>query len=209
MITEEQKRITLLLHKSPKTMEELRKQLNLPYDKLLEELKKLMDLNLIEKKGYPTKYYIKEGILKKVEERKKISEKDPHKIRIQAMIEVQAIEPNLLKKQLKDIEKKLRDEPDFTVYDVEHADPIKEGENFTGFIEINMSVKDFKTLVYLLFFYGPSAIEVIKPSKLEITAGDLQDGLIDMSNMIHGYTNYITKLMTRKELEDFNKKLFD
>ena len=45
------KKIALLLLREPKTEEELNKQLNIPHDKLTVELKGMIKLGLISKKG--------------------------------------------------------------------------------------------------------------------------------------------------------------
>ena len=62
--TEEQKRIALLLLHEPKTAEELNKQLDIPYDKLVQELRQLLKLNVVDKNGYPTKYTLKKNAKK-------------------------------------------------------------------------------------------------------------------------------------------------
>ena len=59
-----------------------------------------------------------------------------------------------------------------------------------------------------LFNYGPSVIEVLGPEKIMIDAADLQRGLLDAAGMIQGYVDYISQLMTKKELEEFNKTLW-
>jgi len=101
---DEQKKIALLLLNEPKTEEELNRQLNIPYDKLTLELKNMLKLGVITKDGYPTKYKLKQEIIEEVQKRKKISEQDSFKVRIQAIIEFKAIEENLLKKHISKIQ---------------------------------------------------------------------------------------------------------
>ncbi len=96
--SEEQKRIALLLIHGPKTSEDLNSQLNIPFNKLSDELKAMLKLGVIEKQGFPTKYSLKKNIASEVQKRKKIAETDLNRLRIRAFIEMQAIEEELLKK---------------------------------------------------------------------------------------------------------------
>jgi len=206
--SDEQKKIALLLLHEPKTAEELNKQLNIPYDKLIMELKGMLKMKVVSKEGFPTKYRLKENIAEEVRRRKKISEEDSFKLRLKVFIEMQAIEEELLKKQMDKLSKAIENDKEFTVYSIEKAEIVKEGEYYSSYLEVNFSVKNFTALVKFMFFYGPSSVEIIKPDKIEFSAQDLQDGLVDMSEMIQKYSAYITRLLNREELEKFHKKLF-
>lgn len=208
--SETQKRISLLLMQGPKTAEELAGLMHLPYGTLMEDLKEMLKLNVVTKDGYPTKYALKKEIVQTVQHRKSIEEKDPFKTRLNCIIEVQAIEEELLKKTLKEIEEMLRNDSAFTIYGIKTAEILKNegGEYYSSFLEANLTAKDFKAIVHLMFYYAPISIEVVKPEKIELWANDLQDALVDMSELIHAYADQITKLMNRKELEEFNRSLF-
>ncbi|MEW6294871.1 MAG: hypothetical protein AB1467_01075 [Candidatus Diapherotrites archaeon] len=206
--TDTQKRIALLLMHEPKTVEELSNQLNIPYDELMEELKPMLKLELVEKEGYPTKYRLKQHIKEEVKRRKELSEEDKNKLRLLATIEVQAIEEELLKKQLKEIKEAMMKEEDFLIYDIREAEAVKQNEYQSSFLEVNLSVKDFRALMRLMFLYGPVAVEVLKPQKFETTMDDLQDGLMAVVEIVHTYTDYIAKKMSREELEEFTRKLY-
>ncbi|HIH21072.1 MAG: hypothetical protein J4478_03720 [Candidatus Diapherotrites archaeon] len=207
-LSETQKQISRLLMQGPKTAEEIAGSISMPYSKLMEELKEMLRLELIKKEGFPTKYGLKKEIVERVQERKRIEEKDFFKIRLSCIIEVQAIEEELLKKSLKEIEEMLRHEKIFTIYDCRQAEIVKEGEYYSSFLEVNLSVRDFKAMVRLMFYYAPITIEVLKPEKIELYAGDLQEALVDMAGLVHAYADQITKLMNRKELEQFNNSLY-
>jgi hypothetical protein len=206
--SEEQKRVALLLLHSPKTAEELNKQLNIPYSRLMEELKGMLKLKVVERTGFPTKYQLKQDIAQEVKKRQKISEVDQFKIRVKAFIEMQAIEEGLLQKQLDKLEGAVQKEKAFTVYLLEKAPIEQSGEYYSSYIEVNFSVKDFVSLVRFMFFYGPSSIEVIKPDRVDFSAQDFQDGLVDMADMVHKYSNYIAKKMNKDELDQFYNTLF-
>jgi hypothetical protein len=207
-ISEIQKKISKSLMVKAKTAEELAGGAKLSYFEVMEELKEMLKKELIVKEGFPTKYALKKEIVQKVEERKAIEEKDFFKIRLSCIIEVKALEEELLKKSLKEIGEMLRAEPVFTIYNIRTAEIIQDGEYYSSFLEANLTVKDFRSLVHLMYYYAPIAIEVLKPDKIELQARDLQEALIDMSELIHAYAQQMTKLMNRKELEDFNRKLY-
>ncbi|MDO8647926.1 MAG: hypothetical protein Q7R70_05960 [Candidatus Diapherotrites archaeon] len=203
-----QKGIAKLLAQSPKTAEEIAAELKLSYLKTMEELKEMLKTELIVKEGFPTKYSLAQQIVQKVKERRKIEEKDLFKIRLNCMIEIKAIEAELLKKSINEIEEALKTDQAFTIYDIRKAEPMLDGEYYSSFLEVNLSIRDFKAITHLMFYYAPAAIEVLKPDKIELTQDDLQDALVDMSELIHAYADQITKLMNRKEMEDFTRKLY-
>ncbi len=206
--TDEQKKIALLLIHSPRTAEELNKQLNIPYNKLMEELKEMMKLKVVEKEGFPTKYKLREDIAEEVKRRKKIAEDDQYRIRLKAFIEMQAIEEELLKKQLGKLEEALKSDSDYTIYSLEKAEVEKLEENYSSFIEVNFSIRDFVALVKFMFFYAPSSLEVIKPEKIDFSAQDFQDGLMDMADMLQKYSTFIAKRLNKEELDQFYSKLY-
>ena len=50
---------------------------------------------------------------------------------------------------------------------------------------------------------------VIKPEKIEFASGELQDGLILISDMVHSYTEFIATRLNKEELSEFNRKLYE
>lgn len=206
--SEAQKKIALILLHNSKTAEELRAQLNIPYGELMEELKGMLKLEVVSKEGFPTKFKLKENITNEVKRRKQMSEEDSNKVKLRAIIELQAIEETLLKKQLEKLKEALEKHKQFKVYSIEIPEITKNGEYFASYMDVNFSVKDFSSLVRFMFFYGPASIEILKPAKIEFSAQDLQDGLIEMSDMVQKYSHHIAKNMNKQELDSFHEKLF-
>ncbi|MDO8538427.1 MAG: hypothetical protein Q7S21_06080 [archaeon] len=207
--SEQQKKIALALVNDAKTAEDLQKELKANLTQLSEDLKKMMKLELVEKlSGYPTKYELKKHIIQALQKRKEIQEKDAFKLRLKALIEVHAIEKTLVEKQLNEIIATLKKETDFTIYDSFKEEIVKEGEYYSTFLDVNLSVKDFRALMRLMFLYGPSSIEILKPEKWEISMDALQDGLMMVAETVQGYTDYIARKMNQSELMSFNAKLF-
>lgn len=207
MVSETQKFIAKSLLAGPKTFDELQKELGGKAPNLLDDLQEMLKLGLASKEGYPTRYILSKEIKDKVGERKKLAEQDPHEIRLNIIIESRSTSKTMALESLKAIEKKLRDSGEFFVYDARHSEAVDEGEHFSAFLEVNLSIKDFKAIVHLIFLYGPSVIEVLKPSKIELSLNDLQDALIDMSSMVQNYVDVAVKNMTKKEIIEFNSKL--
>lgn len=205
----EQKRIALaILHGGPQTIEELNGALTIPFGVLSKELKELVKLKLLAVEGYPPRYALKKEIAAELKRRKELSLDDENPVRLKVMIDVQAIVEEVAEKSLAEVEKALRAEKDFTVYSVFKAKPINHGETVTSYLEADVSVKDFRGLVRLMYFFGPTSVEVVKPKKLEIRIDDLQEGLMDMAEMIQAYNYHVLKTMKKSELESFQKKLF-
>ena len=205
--TEEQKRIALLLMHEPKTIEQLNQQLTIPYDELTNQLKEMLKLGVVVKEGFPTQYRLKEEIAERARKRWELAGEDDNPVRVKVTIEAQAVEKSGVEKALAEMEAALRKEPDMTVYECVLEKLIKSGEHYSSFLEVTISVKNFRALMKLLFFYGPSSLEVLKPDKWSISLDDLQDGLVDAANMVYGYNDYIVKQMTKKELSEFSRKL--
>lgn len=53
--------------------------------------------------------------------------------------------------------------------------------------EIELISRDFDSLVQIVIEYGPSAVELLEPKKLEIGLGDAQGILNRISQMMHRF----------------------
>ncbi|MBT4870288.1 MAG: hypothetical protein HON47_01830 [Candidatus Diapherotrites archaeon] len=206
--SDEQKKIAILLLNEPKTEEQLNKQLNIPFDRLMLELKTMVKLNVISKEGYPTKYKLKQDIIDEVQKRKEISDKDAFRLRIRAIIEFKAIEETLLKRHMGKIKEALDKEKPFTIYDVKEAEIVEEGEMYSSFLEVNLSIKDYPSLIRFLFYYGPVNIEIIKPKKLEFNHFEFQEGLMELADIFQKYADFFTKHLNKEELNKFYDDIY-
>jgi hypothetical protein len=206
--SDEQKKIALVLLSEPKTEEDLHNQLNIPYDKLSVELKQMIKLGLVNKEGYPTKYRLRQDIIDELKKRKKISEQDSFKIKIRAIIELKAIEKTLLKKHLEKIKTAIESEKAFTVYGITEAEIVEEEEMYSSFLEVTITVKDFPALVRFMFYYGPTTVEVMKPSKIEFSQFEFQEGMVTLSEIFQKYADFAVKHLNKEEIDRFYKDLF-
>ncbi|MBI4053521.1 MAG: hypothetical protein HY394_05815 [Candidatus Diapherotrites archaeon] len=208
--SKEQKQIAaFLLREGPRTAEEISESLSISLPVVTDTLRMMLKLRLADKGGAPTRYSLHGNIVEEVSRRKKLEEEDTNKLRIRGIVEIQAITQELVQEHLDKLGKSLSSDKNYLVYSLEKA-PIEKMESndyYSSFLDVNFSVKTFSALVRFMIFFGPISVEVIKPDKITFPAQDLQDGLIDLSDMVQGYTEYITKLMNRQELESFNREL--
>lgn len=204
--SDNQKKIALFLSRGQASLQKIAEGLKLTPEEALNEIALLKKYGLIEKdeKGY----FLSGELAERIAKRREIAEKDPFNLRLRAFIELKAIDKKLLNKHVKELKKSLESEKNITVYEIFVEKPEKEEEYYSTFIEATISVKNFQVLVNFMFFYGPSAIEILKPAKIEVSAFDLSEGLMDMADMIHRYAEYVSKIMTKRELARFNRQLF-
>lgn len=205
---EKQKKLSSALINGPLSLDQLAERTHLKMSEAQEELKFLMQLKLVTLQGTPPVYALKDDIASELKRRKSIEMEDDNPFRVQIMIEVQGIEEALVQTQAQKILDNLAKEPFYKIYSQKIEKVEKVEEKYSTFVDVNLSVRDFRAMVRLMFFYGPASIEVIKPSKIEFTLTDFQDGLVDMTDMVHAYANYIMGILSRKQVEEFNTKLF-
>lgn len=206
--TELQKKIAQSLLSAPATIELLAERTSIPKAELLTEVQFFQQLKLITHNPSTKEYSLKEEIASELRRRKAIEQEDDNAFRIQVIIEIQAVEEELLKKQLEKVLATMEKEPYFRIYAHSSAPIEKVGERYSTFLEVNLSVRDFRALVRLMFFYGPTSVEVIKPKEIKFTMDDFQNGLVDMSEMVHGYAEYIMGILSRQQVEEFNQRLY-
>lgn len=206
--TELQKKIAQSLLSSPATLELLAERTSIPKAELQNELQFFQQLKLITQNPTSKEFALKEEIANELRRRKAIEQEDDNAFRLQIIIEIQAVEEELLKKQIEKVLATMEKEPYFRIYAHSSAPIEKVGERYSTFLEVNLSVRDFRALVRLMFFYGPTSVEVIKPKEIKFTIDDFQNGLVDMSEMVHGYAEYIMGILSRQQVEEFNQRLY-
>ena len=107
-----------------------------------------------------------------------------------------------------ELEKKLKSDKNYMLYDVYRAEPVEEDGHYSAYLEINLSARDFTSMVKFMYFFGPTSVEVLKPKKVVLAMDDLQDALMEMAEMIQSYNMAMLKSMNKDELENFAKGLY-
>ena len=203
-LTNLQKRIGAVLLKGPKTAEEIAEELNEDIRDVLEALKGLILLRLVKKEGNPPQYSLADHI------KEALKTESGAGILIHAVLEVHGVSEEIVKNALEKIKEKLEAEEGFIVRNVAISD-IEKDENlnvYYGHIDTTLLFPALEPLVYFLFFYGPTVIEVLTTEKIEVEPGDLQRAVLLAASMIHGYVDYISRKMTKEEIEEFNRRLY-
>ena len=209
-VPEIQRKIAVLLLNEPKTAEDINKQLNVDYVTTTKELNNMMKQSLIKKlPGFPTKYTLDNYILEKIKKRKEIAENDSYKLKIRAIIELQGIDKDLIKFNLEKMKSLIDDENNFTIYETKISEVIEQDNMYYGFLDITLTLKNFSTLIYFITYYIPVSVEVISPTKYDISIFELQDGLMDLSTIMQKYSAEFQKRLTKEEIEKMHKKLFN
>lgn len=110
------------------------------------------------------------------------------------MFEVLAINEDTTKKSLEGLLNRLDDDGRIKLYKKEFGEikevekPIKnieKGYSLTS--EIELVSKNFDNLVQVVIEFGPSAIEILEPSKIGIDAGEAQIILNTVSHVMHQF----------------------
>jgi hypothetical protein len=203
-----QTKIASALLKGGKTIQDASKMTGEAIPSVERELKALVSLGLVEQKG--DSFALKAEIAEEIRRRKDLEEQDSFKLRLMASIENQAVSEKVVEKNLASLQEQLKKNADFVIYNIEVGRPEKqkEGDYYSGFVEVNFSARDFNSIIRFILMYAPSVMEVVKPAKAEFTAFDLQEGFMDLSQWVFKYNSFINSNMRRQEIENFNKTLF-
>jgi len=199
-ISEVQRKIAVLLLVEPKTIEDINKQLGLGFDVITNEINTMLKLGLIKKTNdFPTKYVLDDYIIAELKKRKEIAEKDSYKVKIQMILDVEGVIKEVVDKHLDNLKDLLEKEKDITIYDIRKSDILEQDNSYFGYIDITCTVKDFSSMIRLIMFYAPSSIEVLSPTKYEISLYELQDALIELSQRTQLYVKELQKRLTQEE----------
>lgn len=105
-----------------------------------------------------------------------------------------AVNEETIKSALEGLVERLETDQKVKIYEKEFLEPVKVENPLKGIkdawsqvVNIKFVIKSFKDLVQLVIEYGPSAIEVLEPSKSQLQIGDAQDILNNVAGMMHRY----------------------
>ncbi len=208
-ISEIQRKIAVLLLVEPKTIEEINKQLDLGFEAITGEVNNMLKMGLAKKTNeYPTRYVLDDYIISELKKRKDISEKDSYKIKVQMIMDVEGIVKEVVDKHLDNIKILLDKEKDITIYDIKKSDLLDQDNSYFGYIDVTCTVKDFAALIRLVMYYSPSSIEVLAPTKYDVSMYELQDGLIELSQRTQTYIKELQKRLTKEEAQLAMQKFY-
>lgn len=109
-------------------------------------------------------------------------------------IEVMATDKDVLEDSIKTHIEKLRTAKNVFVYDIkfheilEVANPMKDvGKAYSKVVDVKLLIKDIISMVNIVMLYGPSAVEVIGPEKIEIKIDEAQKIANTVAGIMHQF----------------------
>jgi len=79
---------------------------------------------------------------------------------------------------------------------------------YSSCTEVKMLAETFQDLLNVVLRYGPIAVEIIEPKKIELSVESAQSCLLDASQVAQDYSNYIMeRLMKKEDFEKFQEHL--
>lgn len=125
------------------------------------------------------------------------------KVRAVMIVEVAGSPAAHIKKVLEEHVGHLKNVKDIEVYSIEIMEP-KEMENkkgfYTTFAEVEFETLNLRRMFDVMFDFMPSSIEIIEPSKVEMSMEEATTLLNNVTGRLHRYDD-IVNLMKARELQ--------
>jgi hypothetical protein len=172
---------------------------NARYEQIVQALKNMLFLKLITKEGFPVKYSLSSEVKDKLTERKRLSENDKNTIKVAVIIESKSNDKLSLRKGMEQILESLKNDNEYLIYDSNLAEIVVHDDLFSTYISATLSCNEINSLFKLIYFYGATSVEVLKPDKLNVTISDLQNTIMIITDMTHGYAQMIHTLKKENE----------
>ena len=172
---------------------------NARYEQIVQALKNMLSLKLITKEGFPVKYSLSSEVKDKLTERKRLSENDKNTIKVAVIIESKSNDKLSLRKGMEQILESLKNDKEYLIYDSTLAEIVVHDDLFSTYISATLSCNEINSLFKLIYFYGATSVEVLKPDKLNVTISDLQNTIMIITDMTHGYAQMIHTLKKENE----------
>jgi hypothetical protein len=121
--------------------------------------------------------------------------RDNRKIKIRVFMEVMGWPADKLTEHLKTVLKILKEKSMWKVFSEVYAEPEKANEKlYNTHVEFEAEAPDLTSLFLFSMTYGPSVIEIIEPSEVYMTAGEMQDILSDVISKVQSMDKDIKML---------------
>ncbi len=202
--SDEEVAIGKALLEGPMDAIELRKKTGIPADELVQALKKLMSLRIVQLDGQ--KYKLVDKIIEKA------SGEVKEKYRVKMSIEGVSKSKEALENQMGVLVDKIKKE-NIIIHDLELADVHEAEGTYSNFIEIDFGASSFDKIIHMIINYGPGSIELVEPvSNIELTPKEVHDSFMEVANFTHYYVGMVVNLsmqnnILRKELAKAKNEL--
>ncbi|MBI4399128.1 hypothetical protein HY570_00110 [Candidatus Micrarchaeota archaeon] len=90
----------------------------------------------------------------------------------------------------------------------EVLDVVEDDNGYSTSAEVKVVAKDFTSLAGIAIKFSPIGIEVIKPNKITLTAGEIQSILLNIAQTSYEFSQFaLRRLLSKDELEKFEQKM--
>ncbi|MFH0961477.1 MAG: hypothetical protein V1820_02230 [archaeon] len=115
------------------------------------------------------------------------------------IIEAQGAPKEKVEEAIKKLISALEEQEGAKVYEKKFTETEERDEFFSNLADVGMKFKDFETLLSIVLNFGPSAIVVNSPQKVEVSAGEIQNIVGDVSAILHtiAQENAVLKIQNR------------
>ncbi len=109
-------------------------------------------------------------------------------IKARLVFEAQGKPQKGVEESLMEMVEGIRKVPGVEVFDVvkEPAIPVKGTDLFSGLVDVGIQTEKFDKLFFVVLSFGPSAIIVLEPDKVEVGLPEMQLALNDLAQVLHG-----------------------
>ena len=110
------------------------------------------------------------------------------------MIEVMAVSKEVTEEALKEHVKKIKREKGIKIYKEKFEPAVKIGKKledkdiYTQVVELEFIIEDLRKLVDFVILYGPSALEILEPEKIEVKMNEAQEMVNRIATVVHNLT---------------------
>jgi hypothetical protein len=105
--------------------------------------------------------------------------------------------------------KDLKNEKGVIVRELKFHPVVEQTKLYAGFVECNILTRDPQVFMYLTLRYGPSAVEVLHPDTITVTASELQNMAADASGAVQALISQILEKMAPEERDKAFRKGLD
>jgi hypothetical protein len=198
-----QARVAAALVERPRTMEELRRELGLSLHELEGDLAKLIKLKVVQKEGYPTKYFV----IAKVRDALKATKMDKGEFKAHFIVEGQSRDKKALQDANEALLKQLRSDKVVKAANIKEEAVEKDGDYWSTLFEADVSAKSFEDMMYAVLNYGPSSLELLSPREFSLSQEEAQGILMDVATSVHAYAQVVARM--QEEMKEIRKRAKD
>ncbi|MCD6399052.1 MAG: hypothetical protein J7L08_03980 [Candidatus Aenigmarchaeota archaeon] len=115
-------------------------------------------------------------------------------IKCWSMIEVMAVGKDVTEEALKKHIEKIKKEKGIKIYKENFEKAVKIGKQiekkdiFTQVVELEFVIENLRKLSDFVIVYGPSALEILEPEKIQIDMNEAQEMLNRIATLLHSFT---------------------